>query len=75
MDSGVAARLSMQIEVNNALSLEVSDFLNSDDKFNKDNFVANTTALDRVFRVLSRFELIKGYEPKEFSEEFLALLD
>lgn len=75
MDSGVAARLSMQIEVNNALSLEVYDFRNSDDKFNKDNFVANTTALDRVFRVLSRFELIKGYEPKEFSEEFLALLD
>ena len=75
MNSGVAARLSMQIEVNNALSLEVSDFLNSDDEFNRENFVANATTLDRVFRVLSRFGLIKGYEPKEFSEEFLALLD
>jgi hypothetical protein len=75
MDSGVAARLSMQVEVNNALSLEVKDFINSDDTFNKENFVANTAALDRVFRVLSRFGLIKGYEPKEFSEEFLALLD
>lgn len=75
MDSGVAARLTMQVDVNNALSLEVSDFLNSDDTFNTENFVANTTALDRVFRVLSRFGLVKGYEPKKFSKEFLALLD
>ena len=75
MDSGVAAMLTLSTEVNKALKQEVSDFLSSSDEFNKENFVANTAALDRVFRALKRFGLIKEYEPKEFSEEFLALLD
>lgn len=71
MDSGVAALLTLSTEVNRALELEVSDFVASDNEFNKENFVANTAALDRVFRVLKRFGLIKSYKPKEFSEEFL----
>lgn len=75
MDSGVAAMLTLSTEVNNALRQEVSDFMSSDDAFNKENFIANTAALDRIFRVLKRFNLIKEYEPKEFSEEFLAMLE
>lgn len=75
MDRGVAALLTLSTEINKALELEVFDFAASNDEFNKENFVANTAALDRVFRVLKRFGLIKSYEPKEFSEEFLNLLD
>jgi hypothetical protein len=75
MDSGVAAMLTLSTEVNKALKLEIEGFLQSNHEFNRENFVANTTALDRVFRVLKRFDLIKEYEPKEFSEEFLSLLD
>lgn len=75
MDSGVAAMLTLSTEVNKALKQEVSDYLSSSDEFNRENFVANTAALDRVFRVLKRFGLIKEYEPKKFSEDFLALLD
>lgn len=75
MDSGVATILTLSTEVNKALRQEVSDFLSSDDAFNKENFIANTAALDRIFRVLKRFNLIKEYEPKKFSEEFLAMLE
>lgn len=75
MDRGVAAILTLSTEVNKALELEVSGYAASNDEFNKENFVANTAALDRVFRTLKRFGLIKSYEPKQFSEEFLSLLD
>lgn len=75
MDRGVAAILTLSTEVNKALKQEVSDFLSSNDEFNKENFIANTAALDRIFRVLKRFNLIKDYEPKNFSEEFLAMIE
>lgn len=75
MTDVVAALLTLKAEVNNALKTEVQDFQNSKHEFTRENFVANTTALDRVFRVLSRFELIKGYEAFPFDEDFLNLLD
>lgn len=75
MDRGVAAVLTLSANVDKALKLEVSEYLSSDDTFNRENFVANTAALDRVFRVLKRFGLLKEYKPKKFSEEFLAMLE
>lgn len=75
MDRGVAAVLTLSTEVNKALESEASEFMASNDEFNKENFVANTAALDRVFSTLKQFGLIKTYVPKKFSEEFLSLLD
>lgn len=63
MDSGVAAMLTLEHEVNAALEGEVSAFITRGSEFNEENFAANIAALDRVFRTLNSFGLIKGYEP------------